>query len=70
MGTIKVTAPNSTYTGISAGVAFANGEAQVDADNIAALQYFRGAGYTVEDSAKAGKAPSKAPSKPAGDKSE
>lgn len=48
MATIEVRAPNVGYTGLSAGVAFAEGVAQVDPANRAALSYFRNAGYVVD----------------------
>lgn len=73
MGTIKVTAPNPEYTGAGpAGVEFTHGEAEVDTSNVAALSYFRDAGYTVEtpEPAEPAKPPRKSPSKPAAGKSE
>jgi hypothetical protein len=47
MQTFTVFTPRSDYAGDSAGVMFANGRADVPADNVAALAYFRGAGYRI-----------------------
>lgn len=42
----KIQAPNREYSGVSAGVQFANGRAETD--DAAALAYFRRAGYGVD----------------------
>lgn len=43
----KVYAPNKKYTGVSASVPFANGEAEVTDPWL--LQWFKSKGYTVEE---------------------
>lgn len=54
MATVKIHAPNSAFTGVVAGVAFAKGTAEVDPKaNAAALAYFRRRGYGVGARAKA-----------------
>jgi hypothetical protein len=45
--TWKITAPVTSFTGEVAGCAFAHGKFEGEA-SLGALQYFRGAGYTVE----------------------
>ncbi len=48
MATITVKSPNTTFTGVKAGVVFNRGEAKLDDKNDgAALAYFEGAGYSV-----------------------
>lgn len=47
MQTFTVLTPRPDYSGDSAGVVFASGRADVPGDNVAALAYFRGAGYTI-----------------------
>lgn len=45
----KIFAPNKQYTGLSAGVAFANGEAETDNPHL--IEWFRVHGYQVGDTA-------------------
>lgn len=47
MATVLVHAPVSGYDGLSAGVSFAAGVAEVDARNASALRYFRRHGYRI-----------------------
>ena len=44
----KVIAPNKEYTGLSAGIPFANGVGETDNEHL--LQWFEGKGYTVDRS--------------------
>ena len=50
----KVIAPNKEYNGISASVAFVNGEGWCEDKRL--LDWFRTHGYTAEDEAKEAKA--------------
>lgn len=45
--TITVTSPNREFSGISAGVLFSAGKAEVLADNRAALEYFQRKGFGI-----------------------
>ncbi len=46
---VKVYAPNAGYTGISAGIQFANGVAELDPEaHPGAMNYFREAGYGID----------------------
>ena len=42
----KIIAPNKDYAGVSAGVAFSNGEGRTDNEHL--IHWFRDHGYTVE----------------------
>ncbi|WP_453992118.1 hypothetical protein [Bacillus nitroreducens] len=53
----KITAPNKGYTGISAGVAFVNGEAETNDKWL--IAWFKNKGYEVEDNKKSKKASKK-----------
>lgn len=46
---MKVYAPNKSYTGVSASVAFCNGVGETD--NPRLLEWFQSHGYTVDDPA-------------------
>lgn len=49
MARFKITTPVANYTGDRAGVHFVKGVAEVDSETqLAALRYFRSAGYGVE----------------------
>lgn len=44
-----IKAPNEEYTGVSASVAFCNGEGRTDNKNL--IRWFKGHGYTVKEEA-------------------
>lgn len=46
---IRIIAPNKSYTGVSAGVAFSNGEGHTDDPYL--ISWFRSHGYIVEEEA-------------------
>lgn len=43
----KIIAPNKSYTGVSASVAFANGKGETDNEHL--IKWFKEHGYTVEE---------------------
>ena len=46
----RITTPVPGFTGVSVGVNFTNGEAEIDADaQPSALAYFRAQGYGIEE---------------------
>lgn len=49
----KIIAPNKSYTGVSASVAFANGKGETDNGHL--IKWFKEHGYTVEDEQEEGK---------------
>ncbi len=66
----SVTAPVAGFSGDSVGVTFIDGVAIVPADNLAALRYFRQAGYGVEPiSAPSDESPAEQPKPARGRKS-
>lgn len=60
-----VSAPVEGFTGVVAGVPFADGRAVVAQDNRAALSYFRQAGYRIEAAAEPSPVPAATPVKQA-----
>lgn len=58
-----ITAPNSDYTGVTAGVEFTDGTAEVDELTVSQAGYFARHGYTVEDRKQPAKRTRKQPAK-------